>query len=239
MTDALFAIGDIHGQAEALDDALGRVSRLADGAAIVFIGDYIDRGPDSRGVIDRLMDGQAEGRRWICLQGNHDTFLGAFLDGPDAEMPEDWIGPRWLSDPFGGRETLASYGVDVDPRRAIDAVRADALEAVPRAHRDWLDARPRMHKTDDHIFVHAGIRPGIALALQDPEDLIWIRHEFLDDPRDHGRLVVHGHTPGPAPMLFPNRLNLDGGAGYGRALDPVRLLGREAVLIGSGGEVRL
>ena len=100
----------------------------------------------------------------------------------------------------------------------------------------WLRSLPRMHVTDDHVFVHAGIRPGVPLHAQDPEDLIWIRDEFLTDTRDHGRLVVHGHTPGRHVALFPNRLNLDGGAGYGRPLEPVRLLGRAVTLIGLEGE---
>lgn len=239
MTPPLYAIGDIHGQRAALDAALDRIAEQGDDAPLVCVGDYIDRGPDSRGVIETLMQGQADGLPWICLQGNHDTFLGAFLDGPDLASPEDWIGARWLTDPFGGRETLASYGVDADPRRALADLLGDARDAVPASHRDWLDSRPRLHETDTQIFVHAGIRPGVPLRAQDPDDLIWIRDDFLRDTRDHGRLVVHGHTPGETPELFPNRLNLDGGAGYGRPLFPVRLLGRDAALLTAGGVRRL
>ena len=240
MTGVLFAIGDIHGQRAMLDSALARIDRDPHaGAPVVFVGDYIDRGPDSPGVIETLMRGQAAGRDWTCLMGNHDTMLPDFLDGPPADTPEDWIGAAWLSGNMGGRETLRAYGVDCDRRRSVDAVLADARAAVPRAHVEWLRARPRMHVTGAQIFVHAGIRPGVPLEEQDPEDLIWIRRAFLDDTRDHGRLVVHGHTPEERPTLHRTRLNLDGGAGWGRPLSPVRLLGREAVLLDPIGETPL
>ena len=237
--DPIFAIGDIHGQRAALEQALERIDTAPETGQVVFVGDYIDRGPDSRGVISLLMQGQAEDRDWVCLLGNHDTFLPAFLDGPDTVGPADWIGHRWISRDFGGLATLQSYGVDIEPTRPVEDVRADALQAVPRAHLDWLRALPRMHQTDHHIFVHAGIRPGVALHRQDPEDLIWIRQGFLDDDTDHGKLVVHGHTPGDRPGHFGNRVNLDGGAGWGNPLLPVLLLGREAVLLGPDGRVAL
>lgn len=236
----VYAIGDVHGQRAMLEAALERIARdeSAD-ATVVLVGDYIDRGPDSRGVIELLMQGQSEGRDWICLAGNHDVMLLEYLDGPDPANPSAWIGLRWLSEAMGGTATLRSYGVDVDARRRAESLLADARDAVPRAHVDWLRARPRMHCTDDHVFVHAGIRPGVPIDRQNPEDLIWIRRDFLDDPRDHGRLIVHGHTPEQRPTLFLNRLNLDGGAGWGRPLTPVRLLGREAFLLEPIGETRL
>jgi serine/threonine protein phosphatase 1 len=235
MTEALYALGDIHGQRAALEAALARIGPEPEAAPIVFVGDYIDRGPDSAGVVALLMAAQQSGAPWICLQGNHDTFLPEFLAGPDPDDPYGWIGTRWLSNGFGGRETLASYGVDADPRRPLSAILEEAREAVPAAHADWLRNRPRMHVTEAHVFVHAGIRPGVPLKAQDPEDLIWIRGDFLNDPRDHGRLVVHGHTACDVVERHPNRLNLDGGAGYGRPLNPVRLLGREVTLLAADG----
>ncbi|MGR3495153.1 metallophosphoesterase family protein [Citreimonas sp.] len=236
MTQPLFAFGDIHGQRAALDAALDRLGPEPEAAPIVFVGDYIDRGPDSAGVVARLMAAQATGAPWICLQGNHDTFLPEFLAGPEPDSEHLWIGLRWMGEGVGGRQTLESYGVDADPRRPVSALLEDARAAVPPDHAEWLRGLPRMHVTDDHVFVHAGIRPRVPLDAQDPEDLIWIRDAFLTDPTDHGRLIVHGHTPGQRVELFPNRLNLDGGAGYGRPLEPVRLLGRAVTVIGCDGD---
>ena len=236
----IFAIGDIHGQADFLDEALSLIHDDEHaGAPVVFVGDLVDRGPDSRGVIDTLIEGIAEGEPWIVLKGNHDRYLTRFLADAryrDANTSKNY---HWLDDPIGGRATLASYGVDVDPRRPVADIHADALAAIPRAHVDFIDALPLLHQTADHAFVHAGIRPGVALHRQTEDDLLWIRREFLDDPRDHGPLIVHGHTPQDYPVRLPNRLNTDGGAGYGRPLVPVLLLGREAFALTEFGRARL
>ncbi|MDJ0822397.1 MAG: metallophosphoesterase family protein [Paracoccaceae bacterium] len=240
MTGAIFVVGDIHGQLEMLESALAVIdSDPAAGAPVVFVGDYLDRGPDSKGVVARLMQGQAEGRPWICLMGNHDRYLLRFLQDPAYRDPRTSAGLDWLSPRIGGRQTLASYGVDAHPERALKDIHTDALAAIPQAHVDWIANLPLCHETDAHIFAHAGIRPGVPLEDQEEDDLLWIRGTFLDDPRDHGRLVVHGHTAIECPQHYGNRLNMDGGAGYGRPLDPAVLLGREAFLIGPRGRVRL
>lgn len=236
----IFVIGDIHGQIDRLHEALELIA--AEGgpdARIVFVGDFVDRGPDSRGVIELLMQGQAEGRDWTCLMGNHDRFLLRFLGNPRYMDPNVSRPLLWIDPPLGGARTLASYGVDVSEDRALADIHADALEAVPQAHRDWIAGLPRYHETEEHIFVHAGLRPGVPLKHQKEDDLVWIRAPFLDWKGDWGRLVVHGHTALEVPQLYPNRLNMDGGAGYGRPLYPGQLLGREAFLLGPMGRVRL
>ncbi|MFC3612242.1 metallophosphoesterase family protein [Lutimaribacter marinistellae] len=219
MTRPIYAVGDIHGQAEMLDTALGRIE--ADGgrdARVVFLGDYTDRGPDSRGVLDRLIAGQAEGCDWITLKGNHDRMFAMFMR--DVPTPDDrlLVGYHWLHERIGGVETLASYGVEVPDGARTYQVHEEAKAAVPQAHVEFLNGLPNYHEEGGLLFVHAGIRPGVALAEQSEHDLIWIRHEFLDDPRPHPWLVVHGHTPLKAPRHHGNHVNLDSGAGYGRPL---------------------
>lgn len=219
----VYAIGDIHGQLAQLDDALARVER--DGGAeaeVVFVGDYVDRGPDSRGVIDRLLAGLAEGRNWTCLKGNHDRFFERFLAEPEPlHDPHLLVGYHWFHDALGGRETIASYGVAV-PERVRQSDLAEHLrEVVPEPHKAFLRSLKLKHRLGDLFFAHAGIRPGVPLDLQVENDLVWIRQEFLQDYSDHGVLVVHGHTPVQYPELYSNRLAIDTGAGYGRGLVPV------------------
>lgn len=233
----IYAIGDIHGQRGMLDRALALIAADADaGAPVVFLGDYVDRGADSAGVLECLIAGQAAGQPWIPLMGNHDRYMRNFLNGSGPQYPESlsWLDPR-----IGGRSTLKSYGVDVAPNRPEADIRTDALTAVPASHRAFLDRLDVMHQTPEHIFVHAGIKPGVPIDEQAEADLLWIRDRFLMDPRDHGRLVVHGHTALEGPVHYGNRLNLDGGAGYGRPLSAAVLLGRDAFLLTGGGRVRL
>lgn len=236
----IFAVGDIHGQIDQLHLALEHIEKdpLA-GAPVVFVGDYVDRGPDARAVIETLMQGQAEGMPWTCLMGNHDRYVLRFLDNPLYDDPETSRPLLWTDAPLGGRRTLASYGVDVDERRPLDQIRDDAAEAIPQAHLDWIANLKRYHETETEIFVHAGLRPGVALEDQVEDDLVWIRGPFLDYQGDWGKFVVHGHTALERPEAYPNRLNVDGGAGYGRALYPVLLAGRGAYLVHGEGRTRL
>jgi serine/threonine protein phosphatase 1 len=210
--ERVYAIGDIHGLSRALDALLARIDRdlaerPADRVTEVFLGDYIDRGPDSRGVVERLLTDPPPGRARVCLMGNHEDAMLRALATPEAI-------PRWLA--FGGEATLASYGVT--PLRTPAATHERAVAAVPEAHRRFLAGLPRRHRIGDLLLVHAGIRPGIALADQDEEDLIWIREEFLDFPGPLPLHVVHGHTPAPAPERKPWRTNVDTGAVYGGRL---------------------
>lgn len=236
----IFAVGDIHGQLDELHKALDHIARDPDAEApVVFTGDFVDRGPQSREVIELLMQGQAEGKPWTCLMGNHDRYLLRYLEDPSYQDPLTSRPLYYTDPPIGGDQTLASYGVDTDARRWPEDIHAEALKAVPQAHRDWIAGLPRLHETDAHIFVHAGLRPGVPLDQQVEDDLVWIREPFLSDERDYGRLVVHGHTALQTPQLYPNRMNLDGGAGYGRPLVPVLLLGRDAFALGPFGRAGL
>ena len=151
----------------------------------------MDRGPDSRGVIQLLIDGIDAGRDWTVLRGNHDQMFLDFLDEAEAGGAALGHGDRWFEERVGGRETLSSYGFDTLP---APGDWAKVARAVPEAHRAFVVSLPHCHETEAQFFVHAGIRPGVAFDAQDTQDLIWIREPFLSDTREHGKLVVHGHT---------------------------------------------
>lgn len=240
MTAPLYAIGDIHGQLEMLDAALQRIK--ADGgedARIVFLGDYTDRGPDSRGVIERLMAGQEQGRDWICLKGNHDRMFEWFLEETPRHDPHLLIGYHWLHERIGGVETLASYGLTFEDRTRLDDLHARAKEVIPAPHAEFLRSLPALHETPELAFVHAGIRPGVPLAQQHEDELVWIRQPFHDHTGPHPKLIVHGHTPVDRPSHYGNRVNLDSGAGYGRPLTAAVFEGRDCWLLTDAGRVPL
>lgn len=199
-----FAIGDIHGCFDKLASLMAACDSIRAGrdARFVFVGDYVDRGPDSRAVLDFLIEQQwQETDRIICLRGNHDDMLvrAAQADRADADLINWWAN--------GGEQTLDSYGVN-DPSE------------LPAEHLAWIDTLPLQFAHRGRLFVHAGIRPGVAVADQTARDLMWIREPFLSSEADHGVFVVHGHTPTESglPELRPNRLNIDVGACFGRAL---------------------
>lgn len=240
MTEPIYAIGDIHGQIAMLDDALDRIER--DGgkdARIVFLGDYVDRGPDSRGVIARLSEGRDAGRNWVFLKGNHDRMMEWFLRDPPMQDPHLLVGYHWFHDRLGGRATLSSYGIDdIDGRRQIPLAN-EFRAAVPASHVAFLRDLALCHRRGPLFFAHAGIRPGIPLNEQAENDLLWIRDPFEDDPRDLGALIVHGHTPLDRATHFGNHVNLDSGAGWGRPLSAAVFEGRDCWLLTEDGRVPL
>jgi serine/threonine protein phosphatase 1 len=194
-----YAVGDVHGCADKLDRLLGRIRAHAAGHAmrLVFLGDYIDRGPDSRRVIATIRRLQGELGDVICLRGNHEALLLDALRTGD-ESP-------WLLN--GALQTLVSY---------------DAMEAadLPQDDLDWISSLRLSFDDGRRFFVHAGVNPLTSLDRQTEQDLVWIREPFLSADRDYGRLVVHGHTPLPTgrPDLRRNRLNLDTAAVFGGPL---------------------
>ncbi|MCB1547016.1 MAG: serine/threonine protein phosphatase [Hyphomicrobiaceae bacterium] len=207
----IYAIGDIHGRDDLLRELLGRIEadiRAAPGLTntLVLLGDYVDRGFGASRVIDMLLDPPAWASRFVPLKGNHEEMLLAFLAEPG-------FGADWRH--FGGLETLASYGVgvrDVQLGRNYDKAAQDLAGSMPQAHIALLQSLKLSCVIGDFFFCHAGVRPGLALDEQSPTDLMWIRDEFLLSERDHGRYVVHGHTPVEEPDVRVNRMNIDTGA---------------------------
>jgi len=239
-----YAIGDIHGQLALLQaaHALIAADRAITGdatAPVVHVGDLVDRGPDCRGVVEYLIGGVAAGNPWLTIKGNHDRMFTGFLNDirhHDAGLRHDlgWLHPR-----LGGAATLQSYGVRNAADRPLAPVHAEAVAAVPQKHRRFLEALPLWHLRGAVLFVHAGIRPGVDLRDQTEDDMVWIRNEFLTDPRDHGALIVHGHTAIDAPTHYGNRLNLDSGAAYGGPLSAVVIEGQDVWHLTAVGRVAL
>jgi serine/threonine protein phosphatase 1 len=206
----VYAVGDIHGRADLLRQVLARIDDHLRRHPVarpvhVFVGDYIDRGPASREVIDLLI-GCAADNEAVFLKGNHEAFLLGFLQDP-AELR------GWSRN--GGLETLMSYGLDprghADPK-AQNELAALLARALPPAHRGFLGSLQPSFTCGDYFFAHAGVRPGTPLKDQVEDDLLWIRGEFLLHEGDFGKRIVHGHTPVMAPDIRPNRINIDTGA---------------------------
>ncbi len=241
MTHPIYAIGDIHGQIDMLEAALARIE--ADGgpdARVVFLGDLCDRGPDSRAVIERVRAGiEDQGRNWACVLGNHDLMLRTYVEtgenGPARLHAKDLT---WMHARLGGRVTLGSYGV-ADETPDADLLAA-ARAVVPAAHLRFIAERPLYLAEGACLFVHAGIRPGVALADQVEDDLVWIREGWLDAPvQGLPWLVVHGHTVVDTAEHHGYRVNLDTGAGYGKPLTVGVFEGREAWTLTAKGRARL
>lgn len=234
----IYAVGDIHGQLDKLEDIQLAIARDLENRphprpVTVYIGDFIDRGPDSRGVIENLAKEKTSGRDARFLLGNHDRYLLGYLDEPDAVMSVSDL--HWLSPRLGGQETLRSYGVtSVDPDRPA-AAHADFRAAVPPMHVAFLETLDPWQRIGSYLFVHAGIKPGVPLEEQTEDDLLWIRNEFLDSTEDHGMIVVHGHTISDEIQNRGNRIGIDTGAAFGGTLSCLVLEDREQMQL-IGGE---
>ncbi len=239
-----YAIGDIHGHLELLTDIHARIAadRIRTGdyqAPVVHVGDLVDRGPDSRGVVEYLRAGIERGEPWEVLKGNHDRMFTGFLNDYKYQDPGLRAGLGWLHPRLGGAATLASYGVANPGDRPVAPVWQDAISMVSQAHRAFLEARPTWIRRGEVVFVHAGIRPGVAMEDQVEDDLVWIRTPFLEDTRDYGFLVVHGHTALDHATHYGNRVNIDSSAAYGGPLTGVVLEGREVFRLMPEGRVPL
>lgn len=230
----IYAIGDVHGHLELLREMHGRIAGEIERDQrpdwrIIHLGDLIDRGPDSKGVIEFLMAAQARDSRNIVLTGNHDVGLLDFLGHPD---------PQGLFVRFGGVETAWSYGVRFKAGNLAELRESHAqlLRAVPEGHLRWLRGLPYSASFGDFFFCHAGIRPEVALDAQDPHDLIWIRREFLNHPGLHPKVVVHGHTPQAEAEVMANRVNVDTGVFYSGALTALMIDGADKQLFSVQGQ---
>lgn len=234
----VYAIGDIHGQIGMLHAAHERIAadrqRTGDmDSPVVHLGDLTDRGPDSKGVIQLLIDGIARGESWLTIKGNHDRMFAEFVNDPDYHDPCLRTDLEWLHPRLGGIETLESYGV------TPDTLHAEIQRAVPDTHKRFLAEMPLMHRFGDVAFVHAGILPGVALADQTEDDLLWIRGPFHKETQPFEALIVHGHTPVDAATHYGNRINLDTGAGYGDPLTAAVFEGSDCWVLNGDGRVPL
>jgi serine/threonine protein phosphatase 1 len=231
---ALYVIGDVHGRADLLHTLLRKIAHDAARQEagiereLIFLGDYIDRGPDSRGVIDLILSTVAERDFWrvTALKGNHEAALLQFL-----KEPEFW--PMWSE--FGARETLLSYGVP-PPTPASDQddrIRASRqlAAAVPPAHLEFFEGLELAADRGDYFCAHAGVRPGAPLDRQTEQDLLWIRDDFLRSERRLQKVIVHGHTPAEEAYIGRHRIGLDTGAYATSVLTAIKLKGTEQVLI--------
>lgn len=206
---AFYAIGDVHGCLDLLLEAEEKierdVTRHGIPGLVLLLGDYIDRGPQSAGVLAHLLTPPPKGCRRLALCGNHEAAFLSFFRDPLANL-------QWLD--FGGRETLKSYGLDCDyfltrwGRDTRELVRA-MNTAVPESHIRLIEGLPISLRSKGIVFVHAGLRPGISLSLQADDDLLWIREPFLSEGPKLPLLVVHGHTPSDSPQIGPNRIGID------------------------------
>ncbi|MFZ5448982.1 MAG: metallophosphoesterase family protein [Thermodesulfobacteriota bacterium] len=207
MSGNLYAIGDIHGSLESLERLLEKIKPDLQRDRLLFVGDYIDRGPSSKGVVDYIirLKNLAPPEQIICLKGNHEAMFLDFLQGQEREL--------FLFN--GGLATLEDYWGD-------DWVDRENL-ALPPDHRQFYQDLMLHYETADYIFVHGGLKPGVALADQQEEDLLWIRGEFITSMEDFGRRVIFGHTPFRQPLLMPNKIGIDTGAVYGNFLTALKL----------------
>lgn len=209
--ERIYAIGDVHGCYDLLRDLLDRIGEHHEALApttalhIVFLGDIVDRGPDSYKVLELLFDLQAQTDRIVVLLGNHEEAMLQALGG-DLEMLSNWM-------KIGGAPTARSFGLE-PLRRGEDA--AEYLyrlrAAIPAPWIAWLQRLPLTARSGDYLFCHAGIRPGVSLRRQARADLLWIRDDFLDDNRSHGAVIVHGHSIEAQVEIRPNRIGIDTGA---------------------------
>ena len=210
----IYAIGDIHGCLNALEDLLISLP-LKPEDEVIFLGDYIDRGPDSKGVVDYLLRNKKP--NWHFLRGNHEQMLLEWLGTPNTMTASNWL----LN---GGLQTLQSYV----PAKNLDELRGEGAHMILQSHihpthAEFYNSLSYTFETPDYFFCHAGINLDKPLNVQDPDDLLWIRRKFIEDPRPTPKLIIHGHTPIEQVDLTRDRINLDTGCVYGGFLTALAL----------------
>lgn len=228
----VYCVGDVHGRhdlLQALHQMIETDAAAYDGdKTVIYLGDLVDRGMDSREVVDELLQRPLPGFESIHLLGNHEQTLLDFM-----KYPQQAAG--WLS--WGGRETLASYGVKMPvgmTKPDVDQIRDELQSCIPEAHVEFLRKMPLFHVFGDYVFVHAGIRPGVPLQEQSDSDLLWIRDEFIEDESEHGFVVVHGHTISEDVQFRQNRIGIDTGAFRTGVLTCLVLEGTDRRLLQTG-----
>ncbi len=199
----VFAIGDIHGCMDKLCSLIDKIDIDFDHDTLVFLGDYIDRGSDSFEVVEYLIDLKKQYPKIVFLKGNHEDMLEKYINGPDKYT--------YLLN--GGQQTLESYMKKSSPDMPV----------IPRKHLEFFESLVLFYETDNYIFVHAGLRENIPLNMQECDDILWIRGEFILSDYDFGKKVVFGHTPLTEPLVQPNKIGIDTGAVYGNKLTCVKL----------------
>lgn len=228
----VYAVGDVHGRADLLERLLVKIrtdaaQRSQGHKVLVYLGDYVDRGLESRAVIESLLAQGGDGLERVFLKGNHEDAMLQFLDSTE-------IGSSWMG--FGGDATLYSYGVDVfgTPPEGVERLNhiQEQLRAnTPPEHVAFLEGLELYHQEGDYFFVHAGVRPGLGLGDQDANDMMWIRDEFLNSTANFGKVVVHGHSIKPQPVVRSNRIGIDTGAFATGVLTCLVLAGAEQSFI--------
>jgi serine/threonine protein phosphatase 1 len=221
----LYAVGDVHGHKNKLRQLIGMIEQDAAASPeaekiLVFLGDYVDRGPDSKGVVDYLLLSLPAGFTTVFLRGNHEEVAMQILDG-ETSLIESWM-------QFGGSACLASYGVNPFRPHILEtpeALRQEFAQQVPASHREFFENTVFSFTCGDYFFAHAGVKPDVPLEKQRHEDLMWIRHEFLVSKQDHGKIIVHGHTIEPEPDIQSNRIGIDTGAYATGRLTCLKLVG--------------
>ncbi|MBU4260230.1 MAG: serine/threonine protein phosphatase [Proteobacteria bacterium] len=202
--EKIFAIGDIHGCFDKLCELMAKINIDRDNDTLLFLGDYIDRGPDSFDVVEYLIDLKKNFQKIVFLKGNHEEMLEKYLAGKDRLT--------YLIN--GGHQTLESY---------MKRSRMTGSTPIPQEHLDFFESLSFYYQTDNYIFVHAGLRENIPLEMQDYADLLWIREDFVGSDFDFGKRVIFGHTPYAEPLVEPNKIGIDTGAVYGNKLTCIEL----------------
>lgn len=229
----VYCIGDIHGRLDLLEELHGMIQKDCAGfegaKVVVYLGDYIDRGAQSKQVLALLIEKPLDGFETVHLLGNHEHAMLDFLRNPSG------VGAAWLS--FGGQVTCMSYGVGLGKvmmNMDLDLLKEELEEKLPQSHLDFLNSMPLSHSEGTYYFVHAGIRPDVPVENQEPGDLLWIREEFTRSRRSHGVIVVHGHTISMEVENLPNRIGIDTGAYQTGMLTALVLEGAEQRLLQTG-----